>query len=65
MLYKWEVSKHVAGREDVERRVGDEVKPLDAVDARAERPLLFRVGGSQFLFWEVATLMFVCSLSNL
>ena len=40
------MSKHVAGREDGERRVGDEVKPLDAVDARVERLLLFHVGGS-------------------
>ena len=36
----------ITGRGVVERRVGDEVKPLDVVDVRVERLLLSPVGGS-------------------
>ena len=44
--------KNAAGRVDVERRVGDEVKPLEGVVARMERLRLFRVGGSHFLIFR-------------
>ena len=40
------VIKPITGRGVVERRVGDEVKPLDVVDVRVERLLLSPVGGS-------------------